>query len=151
MKLKIKPTAESLGVTLRDLARQVRQAFYGEEAQRIQRGRDDIRVMVRYPEEQRRSLGDLEKIRVRTLDGAEVPFRTVADAELGRGFATIQRTDRMRVVNVTANVDRTVTTANDVLADLQAVSLPQILATTRRSPIPSRASSASSGGPSAAS
>ena len=94
VKLKIKPTAEPLGVTLRDLARQVRQAFYGEEAQRIQRGRDDIRVMVRYPEEQRRSLGDLENMRIRTLDGAEVPFRTVADAELGRGFATIQRTDR---------------------------------------------------------
>jgi multidrug efflux pump subunit AcrB len=128
VKLKIKPTAEPLGVTLRDLARQVRQAFYGEEAQRIQRGRDDIRVMVRYPEEQRRSLGDLENVRIRTLDGAEVPFRTVADAELGRGFATIQRSDRMRVVDVTANVDRTLTTANDVLADLQAASLPQILA-----------------------
>ena len=128
VKLKIKPTAEPLGVTLRDLARQVRQAFYGEEAQRIQRGRDDIRVMVRYPEQQRRSLGDLENIRIRTPDGAEVPFRTVAEAELGRGFATIQRSDRMRVVNVTANVDRTLTTANDVLADLQAESLPQILA-----------------------
>ncbi len=128
VKLAIKPTAEPLGVTLQDLARQVRQAFYGEEAQRIQRGRDDIRVMVRYPEDERRSLGDLENIRIRTLDGAEVPFRTVADAELGRGFATIRRADRMRVVNVTANVDRTLTTANDVLADLQAVSLPQILA-----------------------
>jgi len=128
VKLAIKHSAEPLGVTLRDLARQVRQAFYGEEAQRIQRGRDDIRVMVRYPEDQRRSLGDLENVRVRTLDGAEVPFRTVARAELGRGFATIQRTDRMRVVNVTANVDRTQTTANDVLADLQTASLPQILA-----------------------
>jgi multidrug efflux pump subunit AcrB len=128
VKLAIKPTAEPLGVTLRDLARQVRQAFYGEEAQRIQRGRDDIRVMVRYPEEERRSLGDLENVRIRTLDGAEVPFRTVAEAELGRGFATIRRADRMRVVNVTANVDRALTTANDVLADLQASSLPQILA-----------------------
>jgi multidrug efflux pump subunit AcrB len=84
--------------------------------------------MVRYPEEQRRSLGDLENIRIRTLDGAEVPFHTVADAELGRGFAAIQRADRMRVVNVTANVDRSLTTANDVLANLQAASLPKILA-----------------------
>jgi multidrug efflux pump subunit AcrB len=128
VKLEIKPTAEPLGVTLRDLARQVRQAFYGEEAQRIQRGRDDIRVMVRYPEDERRSLGDLENVRIRTLDGAEVPFGTVARAQLGRGFATIQRSDRMRVVNVTANVDRILTTANDVLGDLQAASLPQILA-----------------------
>jgi multidrug efflux pump subunit AcrB len=84
--------------------------------------------MVRYPEEERRSLGDLENVRIRTLDGAEVPFRTVAEAELGRGFATIRRADRMRVVNVTANVDRALTTANNVLANLQATSLPQILA-----------------------
>ena len=66
IKLDIKPAAELLGLTLADLARQVRQAFYGEEAQRIQRGRDDVRVMVRYPEDERRSLGDLENMRIRT-------------------------------------------------------------------------------------
>ena len=128
----------------------MRQAFYGEEAQRIQRGRDDIRVMVRYPEEERRSLGDLENMRIRTTDGAEVPFRTVAEAELGRGFATIRRTDRMRVVNVTANVDRTLTTANDVLADLQAGRSRRSSRTTPSVSYRWRASSASSGGPSAA-
>ena len=78
MKLGIKPAAEALGLTLQDLGRQVRQAFYGEEAQRIQRGRDDIRVMVRYPRDERRSLGDLENMRIRTPDGGEVPFRQVA-------------------------------------------------------------------------
>ena len=128
VKLRIKPTAEPLGLTLRDLARQVRQAFYGEEVQRIQRGRDDVRVMVRYPEGERRSLSYLENTRIRTRDGTEVPFATVAEAELGRGFATIRRSDRMRVVNVTADVDRRVTTANDVLNDLQAGPLPRILA-----------------------
>ena len=76
MKLGIKPAAEALGLTLQDLGRQVRQAFYGEEAQRIQRGRDDIRVMVRYPRDERRSLGDLENMRIRTPDGGEVPFRS---------------------------------------------------------------------------
>lgn len=128
LKLAIRPTAEPLGVTMRDLARQVRQAFYGEEAQRIQRARDDVRVMVRYPRSQRASLGDVENLRIRTASGAEVPFGTVARAELGRGFASIQRTDRKRVVRVTADVDRGVTTANEVLADLQVAVLPEILA-----------------------
>ena len=72
MQLDIKPAAETLGLTLQHLGRQVRQAFYGEEAQRIQRGRDDIRVMVRYPAEERRSLGNLENMRIRTPAGAEV-------------------------------------------------------------------------------
>ncbi|MBW2374249.1 MAG: efflux RND transporter permease subunit, partial [Deltaproteobacteria bacterium] len=127
VKLRIKASAEPLGVTMQDLARQVRQAFYGEEVQRIQRGRDDVRVMVRYPEWQRRSLGDLENVRIRTPDGAEVPFSTVAHAELGRGYASIRRTDRKRVVNVTADVDRNVTTANDVLASLGEGGLGEIL------------------------
>ena len=73
MKLGIKPAAEALGLTLQDLGRQVRQAFYGEEAQRIQRGRDDIRVMVRYPRDERRSLGDSENIRIRTPTAARCP------------------------------------------------------------------------------
>ena len=128
VKLAIHPTAEPLGLTLQDLARQVRQAFYGEEAQRVQRGRDDVRVMVRYPADERRSLADLENMRIRTADGAEVPFRAVADAELGRGFASIRRSDRRRVVNVTADIDRGVTTANEVIASISASALPEILA-----------------------
>ena len=111
MRLGIKPAAEALGLTLQDLGRQVRQAFYGEEAQRIQRGRDDIRVMVRYPRDERRSLGDLENMRIRTPDGGEVPFSQVAVVEPGRGFASIRRVDRNRAVNVTASVDATVTSA----------------------------------------
>ena len=130
MKLGIKPAAEALGLTLQDLGRQVRQAFYGEEAQRIQRGRDDIRVMVRYPRDERRSLGDLEnmRIRTRTPGGGEVPFSQVAIVEPGRGFASIRRVDRNRAVNVTASVDATVTSAGDVIADLNARILPEVLA-----------------------
>ena len=118
VKLAITSNAESLGLSLQDLARQVRQGFYGEEAQRIQRGRDDIRVMVRYPERDRQSLGDLESMRVRTPDGSEVPFSTVARADMGRGFATISRVDRRRAINVTADVDDAVASANDISADL---------------------------------
>jgi multidrug efflux pump subunit AcrB len=128
IKLTIHPEAEALGLTQLALARQVRQAFYGEEAQRIQRGRDDVRVMVRYPADERRALGDLENMRIRAPDGSEVAFGTVARAELGRGFATIRRSDRQRVVNVTADVDRKVTTDTSVVAALQAGPLAEILA-----------------------
>ena len=128
MKLGIKPAAEALGLTLQDLGRQVPQAFYGEETQRIQRGRDDIRVMVRYPRDERRSLGDLENMRIRTPDGGEVPFSQVAVVEPGRGFASIRRVDRNRAVNVTASVDASVTSAGDVIADLNARILPDVLA-----------------------
>ena len=128
MKLAIKPAAELLGLTLQDLGRQVRQAFYGEEAQRIQRGRDDIRVMVRYPQADRRSLGDMENMRIRTPNGGEVPFSQVAVVEPGRGFASIKRVNRNRAVNVTASVDAAVTSAGQVISDLQARVLPEVLA-----------------------
>ncbi len=128
IKLFIKPSAEALGLTLSDLARQVRQGFYGEEVQRIQRGRDDVKVMVRYPADRRRSLGDLETMRIRTPDGIEVPFRTVAEAKIGRGFASIRRVDRRRAINVTAEVDTAEANPNDILADLRDSVLPGLLA-----------------------
>jgi multidrug efflux pump subunit AcrB len=128
LELDIRPSAEALGLTLADLGRQVRQAFYGEEAQRIQRERDDVKVMVRFPAIERRSLGDLEDMRVRTPDGREVPFAAVAIADLGRGFATIQRSDRQRVINVTADLDLTRANANEILADLRSSVLPRLLA-----------------------
>jgi multidrug efflux pump subunit AcrB len=127
LKLNIKPAAEVAGLTLSDLARQVRQAFYGEEAQRIQRGRDEVKVMVRYPEDERRSLADVENMWIRTPDGLEVPFSEVATVELGRGFATIDRVDRRRAVNVTADVDPSRASAGDINADLRDNVLPEIL------------------------
>jgi len=128
VKLSLTKAAETLGLTLADLGRQVRQAFYGEEAQRIQRGRDDVKVMVRYPPNERSSLGDLEQMRIRTPSGAEVPFAVAAEAEIGRGFASIQRKDRQKIVNVTADVDVKVANANEIIADLTANVLPGILA-----------------------
>ncbi|MEM7408724.1 MAG: efflux RND transporter permease subunit [Myxococcota bacterium] len=127
VQLALFPEARPLGLTLQDLARQVRQSFYGEEAQRIQRGQDDIKVMIRYPENERQSLGSLEEMRIRTGDGVEVPFAAVADAQLDRGFATIQRTDGQRVVTVTADVDRGVTTPERVLASVLK-EMPSLLA-----------------------
>ena len=69
IRLEIKPEAEALGLTMASLGRQVRQAFYGEEAQRIQRGQDELKVMIRYPEAERRSIADLENMRIRTPTG----------------------------------------------------------------------------------
>ena len=127
VKLDISPSGEALGLSLADLARQVRQAFYGEEIQRIQRGRDDVRVMVRYTEAERKTLSSLNQMRIRTPEGSEVPFAKVASAELGRGFSSINRSERQRVVNVIADVDRTQITANEVIADFGAGKIQKIL------------------------
>ena len=118
IKLTMRPEAELLGLSTSDLGRQVRHAFFGAEAQRIQRGRDDVRVMVRYPESERRTVSSLDTMRIRTADGAEVPFGNVADVEMGQGFSTIRRVDRQRVVNVTADLDKVHTDARQVVADL---------------------------------
>ncbi len=128
LELRITPEAEAAGLTQAELARQVRQAFYGEEAQRIQRGRDDVKVMVRLPEERRRSMLAVDELRLRTPDGSEIPFATAATAELSRGPASIQRTHRRRVVNVTADVDLNRGNANEILADLEASVLPRLMA-----------------------
>ena len=127
MRLELAPQAEALGLSLEDLGRQVRQGFYGAEAQRIQRGRDDLRVMVRYPVEERSTLASIEDMRIRTPSGAEVPFAVAGRAEFGRGFATIQRIDRRRALNVTADVDPMVVTPNEVIGDLEANVLPELL------------------------
>ncbi|MEX1236867.1 MAG: efflux RND transporter permease subunit, partial [Pseudomonadales bacterium] len=119
VKLNILPEAKSLGLTLNDLARQVRQAFYGEEAQRIQRGTDDVRVMVRYPEEERKSLANLEDMRIRTPDGSEVPFLSVAETTYGKGYSSIRRRDQQRIVNVTGDVNRVLITPEEVMTAVQ--------------------------------
>ena len=119
IKLDILPEAKSLGLTLNDLARQVRQAFYGEEAQRIQRGTDDVRVMVRYPEDERRSLGSLENMRIRTADGTEVPFSSVAQVTYGTGYSSIRREDQQRVIRVRGDIDRSLVTPEEIIADLE--------------------------------
>ena len=128
IQLALKPAGRVLGITLADLAGQVNQGFYGAEALRLQRGRDDVKVVIRYPEAERRSLGDLDNIRIRTPNGSEVPFNEVATATLRRGFSVIKRTDRQRALSVTAEVDSTKANAERILAALQADYLPGLLA-----------------------
>jgi multidrug efflux pump subunit AcrB len=128
IRLKIKPEAEALGLTMASLGRQVRQAFYGEEAQRIQRGKDELKVMVRYPQEDRRSVSDLENMRIRTPSGDEVPFSSVAEVEYAQAYSAIRRLDRKRTANVTADIDREKVEPGEVIKDVSENYLPDLLA-----------------------
>ncbi len=127
LKLNLKDAGRTLGLTLADLARQVRQGFYGDEVQRIQRGRDDIRVMVRYPQAERKSLADVDNMRIRLPSGTEIPFKAVAEIDYGRGYATISRVDRRRVVSVSADVDEALANAGQINKDLRKKVLPDMM------------------------
>lgn len=120
VQIQILETGKTLGLTLNDIATQVRQAFYGAESQRIQRGTDDIRVMVRYPEEERQSLGNLEDLLIRTPNGAEVPFLSVADYSLGNSYSSINRQDGRRVITVRGDIDRTVVKPEEIRREVVA-------------------------------
>ncbi len=128
IRLKIKPEAEALGLTQSSLGRQVRQAFYGEEAQRIQRGRDDLRVMVRYPADERRSIINLENMRIRTPSGDEVPFASVAEIEIGKGYSRISRLNRERAVTITADLDSDLVAPQEIIRNLSESFIPDLLA-----------------------
>ena len=126
VQLSLKQEAKDLGVNTQLLARQVRQAFYGEEIQRIQRGRDDVRVFVRYPESQRQSLFFLESMYIRLDNGIEIPLSEVADVVYGTGPSEIKRIDRKRVVQVSARVDENVAVPGQVMTDLKNTFLDRI-------------------------
>ncbi|MGB0496378.1 MAG: efflux RND transporter permease subunit [Kangiellaceae bacterium] len=128
IQLKIKPEAEVLGLTLTNLGRQVRQAFYGEEAQRIQRGRDELKVMVRYPKAERRSISDLENMWIRTPAGEEVPFHQVADVDIGTGFTSITRVNQKRSITISADIDPEKVESRKVVTEMTETAIPQILA-----------------------
>lgn len=106
IQLRLKPEARQFGVTVNDLASQVRQSFYGDEVQRIQRGRNELKVMLRLPREERRNLATLETMRVRTASGLEIPFGAVAEATVVKSFTSIKRVDRRRALNITADADK---------------------------------------------
>jgi len=114
MQMQLKPAARSLGLTLSDLATQVRHAFYGAEALRLQRDQDELKVLVRYPESERKSLGNVEQMRIRMPDGTEVPFRQVASVKMEQGYSSVQRAQRRRVIKVMADVDETIANANEL-------------------------------------
>ncbi len=125
--LKLNQQGQALGLSQSDLARQVRQAFFGEEAQRIQRNRDDVKVMIRYPQENRQSLQNLYDLRIRTPEGGEVPIKQIATIEKGVGYAAITRVDGRRSVNITADVDTQKVQSNAIIYRLRNEELPNLL------------------------
>jgi multidrug efflux pump subunit AcrB len=127
IKLNIKPAAEALGLTLSDLARQVRAGFYGEEVQRVQRGQDEVKVMVRFPRDERDSIGYLDNMRIRTPDGGRVPFHAVATVEMSESPTTIRRFDRNRAVLLSAEVDKDNYEPGKITADILQKELPEVL------------------------
>lgn len=102
--IELKPGAEKMGFNLQNVSRQVRQAYYGDEAQRLARPGGDVKVMVRYPLKARRSLDSLQNFYLRSPDGNEVPLMSVVDLKLAPGIKRIQRRDRMRSASVKAGL-----------------------------------------------
>ena len=126
LKFTLKPEARTLGVSELDLARQVRAAYYGSEALRLQIGRNEVKVMVRYPEEDRESLWQLGELRIRTPQGGEMPLERAAYIQEGTGFSTINRTDRKRVIDVQASVDSDVANSQEIMDELRTTILAQL-------------------------
>lgn len=127
IELRLKPSARSLGVTLQDVAGQVRAAFFGAEAVRVQRGREDVRVYVRLPEEERDSIADIERYRVRVA-GGEVALSSLADVSFGEAPSVIRREGGHRITTITADVDSDTITGQEVAVLLEEEIMPQLTA-----------------------
>ena len=123
----IKPAGQALGITARDLGQQIRHAFYGAEALRQPREREELRVMVRLPESDRKSLSGLEGLLIKATNGAEIPINQAAEIIETTAPVRIERVDGGRILNVTANVLHNVTNENKVLSALEKNELPQLL------------------------
>jgi multidrug efflux pump subunit AcrB len=120
------PEGRSLGLTAREVARQVRSAFYGAEALRQQRGRNEIKVMVMLPESQRISEYDIEQLLIQTPAGGDVPLHQVAEVSRSRAHTSIERRDGRRTLEVTADVEPRRATSQ-VLATLRSDTLPRLV------------------------
>ncbi|WP_298914050.1 efflux RND transporter permease subunit [uncultured Algimonas sp.] len=121
----LKPGAETLGITLQDVTRQVREAFFGREVQRLPRNGEDVRVMVRYPEAARESFDSLNNLRVRAPNGVEVPLYSVANVEIAEGIGRINRRDRKRVEYTGARVRGEQSRVAEIRKDMDENFFPQ--------------------------
>ena len=123
---RLRPEARSLGMTVADLAAQVRASFFGAEALRLQRGRNEVKVLVRLPDQERRTLSTVENLMLRTPAGGEIPLFEAATVEYGSSYTEIRRTDGRRTINVTADVDPQLANANSIVAALRSEHLPAL-------------------------
>lgn len=126
--VRLKENAYALGLDLSEVMRQVRNAFFGAQAQRFQRGQDEIRVWVRYDLENRSSINDLDEMRIVTPSGARVPFDEIANYEIMRGTESINHLEGMREIRVSADMEDPNGSSTEILADIQNNVMPQILA-----------------------
>jgi multidrug efflux pump subunit AcrB len=126
--LQLNPLAHALGLSLQDVAGQVRQGFFGLEIQRIQRGRDELRVWVRYRPEDRLALGQLERMRIRTPDGASYPLRELASYQIERGLTKINHLDKKREIRVEADLADVTEDLPPILDKIQRDVMPRVLA-----------------------
>ncbi|MEM1216232.1 MAG: efflux RND transporter permease subunit, partial [Bacteroidota bacterium] len=124
----LKEKARYLGLDVQDIVGQVRQGFFGAEAQRLQRGRDEVRVWLRYAEEDRSSIADLGEMRVRFPDGRAFPLSSIADLETERGVININHIDGKREVKVEADIANDKVSVSDVTTLLQSEIVPAVLA-----------------------
>ena len=125
-RLQIKDEAEAMGVSLAELSSTVRASYHGAEAMRLQRGRHEVELRVRYPREQRESLADFDEIRIRDNNGNERPLTELADIQTQRSYSAIHRLDQMRSITVTADVDEEAANAFEITADLKRTLMPQL-------------------------
>lgn len=123
----VKDRAKAMGISSQELANTIRASYYGAEVMRLQRGRHEVKLMVRYPPEQRRSLANLEEIRVRTNDGVERPITELAEIQVVRGYNEINRLNQKRSITISADIDEQVANARETVAALQAEFMPQLL------------------------
>jgi multidrug efflux pump subunit AcrB len=126
VRLRVKPEAEHLGIRLEDLAEQMRHAYYGDEVHRLQRGRNEVKVMVRLPRKERESLHGLSSLPIRLPNGAQAPLGTLAEIDLVPGQSMLIRQDRQRILKVQAQIDPRMTDANAIHASLAAEEIPQL-------------------------
>lgn len=127
LQLTEKQNAVAMGVPLDSIARTVRASYYGEEVMRLQRGRHEVKLMVRYPEEDRNSLANMNEIRVDGGDGIQRPISELATTTVTRGYSEINRVDQRRSITVSADVDEDVANAKTIVAKMQADFMPQLL------------------------
>ena len=121
--IRVKDEAKALGVTAADLAETVRATYYGEEVMRLQRGRHEVKLMVRYPPENRRSLADFQNIRLRNSDGVERPITELAEIQVTKGYSEINRRDQLRSVTISADVQGNAN-AHLIVTELRKNSFP---------------------------
>ncbi len=126
--VRLTPEGLAAGLTPQMVGRQLRAAFFGEEAVRQQRGRDEVRVYVRRPREERASEADIERFLLRTPQGAEMPLSLAVDMKRGRAFTEIERRNGRRIVHVMSELDTSVANANQIVASLSREALPRIVA-----------------------